>query len=165
MDLKGALQHAMKAEIEGRELYRIASERSDDKKAEKMFLFLSQEEDSHFEALKGMYEAYLKGDELSFPELPRIADFSHAESPIFSPSFKERIAGKHWEMSALSIALKLEQDSIRYYRRMADEAGDGRLKDFFLELSDWEKTHSEALSQELTYLQEEYWEKNNFVPF
>ena len=165
MDLKDALQHAMKAEIEGRELYRIASERSDDEKASKMFLYLSREEDSHFEALKGIYEAHLKGERLIVPKLQRLAEFSHAESPIFSPSFKERLSGRHWEMSVLSIALKLEQDSILYYKKMADETGEKVLKDFFLELSGWEKSHSDALNRELNFLQEEYWEKNNFSPF
>ena len=106
MDMKKAFETAMKGEIEGRELYIMAAERSGDEKAQEVFEYLAREEDSHFEALKKLYHSYLKDEKLVIPELPRLAKFEDAKSPIFSKDFKNRLDGKHFEMSALSIALK-----------------------------------------------------------
>lgn len=165
MDLKQAFEKAMKGEIEGRELYTIAAERCGDTKARGVFTFLAKEEDSHFEALKGMYHSYLKDEDFHVPELPRLIRFEDASSSIFSKDFKSRLQGKHFEMSALSIALKLEKDSFQFYSAMADQSEDGDLKAFFKRLSAWEKDHYEALNREIAYLEEEYLTENRFSPF
>ena len=165
MDLKLALETAMKGEVEGRELYQIAAERSDDEKAKDVFTYLAKEEDSHFEALKGMYHSYLKDQKLVVPELPRLVEFTDAKNPIFSDSFKNRLAGRHFEMSALSIALKLEQDAFQYYQKVSDESEDGEIKKFFSRLSAWEKDHYNALHREISYLEEDYFTENSFSPF
>jgi len=165
MDLKQAFETAMKGEIEGRELYLIAAERSGDEKAKEVFSYLAQEEDSHFEALKKMYHSYLKGEALHLTELPRLVRFEDALHPIFSADFKQRLKGRHFEMSALSIALKLEQDSFRFYGKMADETENRELKKFFSHLSEWEKDHYDALQREISYLEDDYFTENRFAPF
>ncbi len=165
MDLKLALETAMKGEIEGRELYKIAADRSDDAKAKDVFTYLAKEEDSHFEALKGMYHSLLKREELVIPDLPRLVKFEDAVNPIFSDDFKGRLQGRHFEMSALSIALKLEQDAFQYYQKVSDESDDTELKKFFSRLSAWEKDHYNALHKEIAYLEEDYFSENNFSPF
>lgn len=165
MDLKLALETAMKGEIEGRELYKIAADRSDDDKAKEVFTYLAKEEDSHFEALKGMYHSYLQDQDLVIPVLPRLVRFEDATNPIFSEAFKGRLEGRHFEMSALSIALKLEQDAFQYYQKVSDESDDSELKEFFSRLSAWEKDHYNALHREIAYLEEDYFNENNFSPF
>jgi rubrerythrin len=165
MDLKHAFETAMKGEIEGRELYKIAAERSDDAQAKDVFTYLAREEDSHFEALKGMYHSYVKDQELVIPELPRLVTFKDARNPIFSEDFKGRLEGRHFEMSALSIALKLEQDAFQYYQRVSDESDNTEIKSFFSRLSAWEKDHYNALHKEIAYLEEDYFSENNFSPF
>ncbi len=165
MDLKLAFKTAMKGEVEGRELYLIAAERTDDAKAKDVFSYLAKEEDSHFEALKVMYHSYLKNEELVVPELPRLVRFEDASNPIFSSDFKNRLEGRHFEMSALSIALKLEQDAFQYYQKLSDESDDKKLKDFFSRLSAWEKDHYDALHREISYLEEDYFTENRFSPF
>jgi len=165
MDLKLALETAMKGEIEGRELYKIAAERSDDAKAKDVFTYLAGEEDSHFEALKGMYHSYVKGEELIIPDLPRLVSFNDATNPIFSNDFKNRLQGRHFEMSALSIAVKLELDAFQYYQKISNESDDADIKKFFGRLSAWEKDHYNALQKEIAYLEEDYFTENNFAPF
>jgi rubrerythrin len=165
MDLKLALETAMKGEIEGRELYKIAADRSDDAKAKDVFTYLAGEEDSHFEALKGMYHSYLKGEELVIPDLPRLVTFEDATNPIFSKDFKNRLQGRHFEMSALSIAVKLELDAFQYYQKISDESDDADVKKFFGRLSTWEKDHYNALQKEIAYLEEDYFTENSFAPF
>jgi rubrerythrin len=178
MDLKEALEQAMKAEIEGRELYRIASEQTADEKAKEAFAYLSLEEDSHFEALQRLYGSHLSGEPMKVETLPRLIDFSDAKSPIFSETFKKQLAGKHWEMSVLSIAMRLERDSVRFYLELAGEqkafsdlarskvkTDPAELRKFFLELAEWERSHLDSLQREIAFLQEDYWEDNNFAPF
>ncbi|UCB46709.1 MAG: ferritin family protein [Spirochaetota bacterium] len=165
MKLKEAFTQAMKSEIEGRELYKVASERSEDPKAKEVFSYLSKEEDSHYHALRELYGSYVNDEKIVLKTLPRLARFEDAESPIFSRDFKNRLAGKHFEMSALSIAIKLEYDAIRFYKGMAESTDDKNLREFFLELSNWEQTHYDALNKEISFLQDEYFEKNNFAPF
>jgi rubrerythrin len=165
MDLKKVFGGAMKGEIEGRELYTIAAEKSADKKAREVFAFLAREEDSHLEALKAMYRSILKEEEITLPRLKRLVEFKDAVSPIFSPEFKKRLKGKHFEMSALSIAMKLEQDSFQYYKKMAEETDDPALREFFLNLSNWEKDHYNAIYREISFLEDTYFRDNNFAPF
>ena len=165
MDLKKAFGVAMKGEIEGRELYKAAAEKTDDGKAREVFGFLAEEENRHFETLKSMYDSYSSGGKLSVPEMPRLNRFDDVKSPIFSREFKNRIGEKHFEMSALSLALRLEYDSSQYYKKMADETGDAALKKFFKELSAWENDHYEAIYAEISYLEDDYFTANNFAPF
>ncbi len=165
MDLKKAFELAMKGEIEGRELYSIAAEKSEDEKAKKVFAFLAKEENSHLEALTNMYHSFLKGEVMTLPKLSRLVTFNDAESPIFSRDFKGRLGGRHFEMSALSIGLKLEQDSFQYYEKISNEVGENRLRDFFKTLSAWEKDHYDALYKELEYLEDDYFRENRFSPF
>jgi rubrerythrin len=165
MDLKNAFELAMKGEIEGRELYTVAAEKSEDEKAKEVFAYLAKEENSHLEALTNMYHSFLKGEELLLPKLPRLVTFDDAKSPIFSRDFKGRLGGRHFEMSALSIGLKLEQDAFRYYEKMSIEVEDDGLKSFFKTLSAWEKDHYDALNKELEYLEDDYFRENSFSPF
>lgn len=61
--------------------------------------------------------------------------------------------------------MKLELDSYKFYSDMADEAYDVKIKEFFRYLSDWEKSHYNALNKEMEALQNDYFEENNFAPF
>jgi len=165
MDLRKAFGGALKGEIEGRELYKATADRTDDPKAKEVFTYLAEEENRHFETLKAMYTSYDQGNDLEIPEIPRLVKFDDTISPIFSRDFKKRIGDKHFEMSALSLALRLEHDSIQYYKKMSEETEDTRLKDFFIKLSEWENEHYEAIYAEISYLEEEYYSNNNFSPF
>lgn len=165
MDLKEILKKAIQGEIEGRELYNTAAEKSDDEKAKEVFKFLAEEENSHITALKTIYESYTNNEELKIVIPDKKINFENAENPIFSENFKTRLKGKHFEISAISIGIKLELDSYKFYSEMADKTYDIKLKEFFKNLSDWEKAHYNALSKEMENLQDEYFEKNNFAPF
>ena len=165
MNLKDVLKKAMQGEIEGRELYRTAAEKSEDPKAGEVFSFLADEEDSHLQALQTIYKSYTDDEELKIELPPKKINLDNIDNPIFSENFKTRLKGRHFEMSALSIGIKLELDSYKFYSDLADETYDIKLKEFFKNLSDWEKAHYNALNREFESLQEEYFEKNNFAPF
>ncbi|MEJ5185343.1 MAG: ferritin family protein, partial [Rectinemataceae bacterium] len=103
MELRDLFVMAIQGEIEGRELYRAASERTTDRKARQVFLNLSNEENSHVEALNAIAEKMLKGEKVDVPQLAPIEKFDDAQSPIFTPEFKQAIKDRHFEVSTLRI--------------------------------------------------------------
>ena len=165
MDLIKSLKIAIQGEIEGRELYKAAADKTSDPKAKEVFTFLSMEEDDHIKALTKIGESISSGKKLGTIDLKKYVDLEGPGNSIFSTSFRTRLKGKHFEISALSIGLKLELDSFKYYAELSKQAEDQDLKDLFQTLSDWEKGHYHALQEELDSLQEEYFNQNNFAPF
>ncbi len=165
MELKDVLKKAITGEIEGRELYKTAAEKTDDAKAKEVFEYLAEEEEVHVKALSSIYKSYTddKDFEISLPD--KILNTENAGNPIFSNDFKKRLKGKHFEISALSIGMKLEMDSYKFYAEMAKQTEDKKLKDFFIYLSDWEKDHYDVLNTAMEDLQDEYFEANSFAQF
>jgi rubrerythrin len=162
MDLKNVLQTAMKSEVEGRELYNMASERTADKKAKKVFKMLADEEQKHFDNLMEMAKAY-EADDITEPDLPSPASFEDAESPIFTREFKEKVSD--FDMSALSIGIKLELESEKFYKDAAAEASQKEVKDLFIRLADWERGHYEFLQKQISFFESYYTTKYSLYRF
>mgnify|MGYP006302371121 FL=1 len=163
MDVKEALQSSMKAEIEGRELYKTAAEKTGDKKATEIFNMLADEEQSHLNSLVQMAKDYEEGKEITMPDLPQPKTFEDAESPIFTREFKDKVAD--FDMSALSIGIKLELESEKIYRDYAKEADQKALKDLFNHLADWERGHYDYLKKQIGFFQDYYSQKYSFFRF
>ncbi|MFP4374728.1 MAG: ferritin family protein [Spirochaetaceae bacterium] len=136
MDLKEALQTAIKGEVEGRELYRAAAEKTGDKKAKEIFTMLADEEQKHYDSLVQMAQEYAEGKSISTPDLP-----------------------------APNIGMKLELESENFYREAAGEAGDQKVKDLFNRLADWENGHFETLRKQVGFFKSYYENKYSFFRF
>lgn len=166
MNFNEALKLAIKGEIEGRELYKTISEKTEDKKAKEIFLFLSNEEDKHFQTLRQVAFEWSKNKEkFKMIDFEKELKKSSLNSPIFSDEFKKNIKNKHFEISALSIGIKLEKDSFELYEKLSKEVEDENLKTLFITLSKWEMSHYDLLNKELKDLEENYFFENNFYPF
>ncbi len=165
MDIKEAFKKAILGEIEGRELYRAAAEKADDKKAREVFSRLANEEDSHFKTLQKLAESYFKGEKLEIPKLKKLETFEDAESPIFSRDFKNFVKDKHFEVSTLAIGMKLELESSKFYKEMAEAVEKEELKEFFVYLSDWENDHYEALRKQIGFIEQYYTAQNSLYRF
>ncbi len=165
MELKEILKTAMRSELEGRELYKSISEKTDDEKAKNIFEQMSKEENMHFETLQQILMHVVKKEDYEIATLEKKVDFENSNSPIFSLEFKNRIKEKHYEISALSIAIKLEYDSFKFYSEAESNVEEKGLKQFFHYLSEWEKTHYDNLNRQMKYLEAEYFIANQFAPF
>lgn len=163
MDTKEALQTAIKGEIEGRELYRAAAEKTGDKKAKEVFTMLAQEEQRHLDTLVKVAEEYDEGKDISVPDLPAPAFFEDAESPIFSREFKNKVAD--FDMSALSIGIKLELESEKFYRDTAENTKMEQIRNLFTRLADWERGHYNNLQKQIGFLNSYYTNKYSFFRF
>ena len=161
--LKG-LKTAIEAELTGHEFYKNAAKTISDPMGKETFSRMAEEEIGHFNYLRHQYKSVLeKGDyDLSKKLLKK--QHKHAENPIFSNEIKKRIKDSHFEVSALTIGMKLELDAMKYYRSCAQSAEHEEVKQFFNDLADWEQDHYLAFEQQLEMLKEEYFQANNFVP-
>jgi rubrerythrin len=157
------LKTAMEAELTGHAFYKNAAESTDDPMGKETFSRMADEEQSHFNYLRRQYKSVLEKGAFDFGEKLE-PQHKHAEHPVFSDAIKNRIKESHFEVSALSIGMKLEMDAMRFYRSCADKAQEEEVKQFFIELADWEQDHYRAFKLQLDLLKEEYFEANNFVP-
>ncbi len=153
------LLEAMEIELNGIELYKSVSEKTDDREASKMFKFLADEELKHYNALKKMFD---KGKEVK-TELPVMEKISFER--IFSDDFKKNLKGRNYEFSAISTGLLLEKNSVNFYRTQKEDATDTNEKELFATLEKWEKEHYKILEREYENLKVKFWEDNNFYPF
>ena len=157
------LKESILTEQTGRSFYDVAAQNTADEQGRETFRMLAQEEENHLAFLARNYAHLLAGEPVEPLEAgPSLLD---GPSPVFSPALKARIAEAHWEMTALSVGLQLEQATIERYRRLAEEAGPGPVADFYKSLARWEETHAAALKRQSEYLLESYWASARFAPF
>ena len=91
--------------------------------------------------------------------------FRSAQSPIFTKEFKDSIKDRHFEVSALRIGIKLESESMVFYRTFSEQVSDPKVKEFLLHLSSWEAEHYKQLKTQVGYLEEFYLTKNSDFRF
>jgi rubrerythrin len=158
------LKTAIEAELTGHEFYKSAAKTTSDPVGKETFSRMAEEEIGHFNYLRHQYKSVLEKGEYDFTKKLLKQDHKYAESPIFSDEIKRRIKDSHFEVSALTIGMKLELDAMRFYRVCAEKADSEDVKNFYTELADWEKDHYHAFENQLDMLKEDYFQANNFVP-
>jgi rubrerythrin len=159
-----ALKTAIEAELTGHEFYKNAARSTDDPNGKEAFGRMAAEEMKHFEYLRHQYRAVLEQGGYDFSKSLVREPHEHGVSPIFSEAIRGRIKDSHFEVSALTIGMKLEFDAVKFYESCAQKAEDERARQLYLELADWERGHYEAFEQELEALKEDYFEANQFFP-
>ena len=165
--LMKVVQNAIRVENDGYQFYRLAEEKTKDAKGKEVFASLAKDETNHMQILKSLYQSIKEKGEFHFDE---IKDMKHilaatSESPIFSPEFKQRLDQAHFEMTALSIGILLEKNSIEFYKKAAQESKDKDVKMLFSYLAEWEGEHLRALVSQQKLLQQDYWTEARFYPF
>lgn len=163
--IAAGLAEAIKAESDGYHFYMMAAKSTQDEQGQQVFSQLAQEELSHLQFLKKQHKALTTTGKIDpTVKLGKPTDRS-GESPIFSPSLKQRSREAHYEMSALSIGITLELNAVKHYKAQAEAADDESIKSFFNELVQWESGHYDALNRQLEELKEDYWAGGGFSPF
>jgi rubrerythrin len=159
------LKDAILTEHTGSNFYTVAATNTGDAKGKEVFLMLAAEEALHIDYLKRQYGLLHEGKapESLIPD--GAGTVLTGDSPVFSEELLSRIGEAHWEMTALSVGLQLEQNTVTRYRQLAAETTSPELKRFFEELTRWEEGHAAALSKQSSYLREAYWSAAGFVPF
>ena len=163
-EILAGLKTAIEAELTGHEFYKNAAKTTSDPMGKETFSRMAEEEMGHFNYLRHQYKSVLEKGGYDFSKKLVKKDHTGAKSPIFSDEIKRRIKDSHFEVSALTIGMKLELDAMRHYRSSAERADNEDVKQFYNELADWEQEHYHAFEKQLGMLKEEYFQANNFVP-
>ena len=161
--LKG-LKTAIEAELTGYQFYRNAAKSTEDSKGKETFSRMAEEEMNHFNELRRQYKSIMEKGNYDFSVKPDKKGHGPTDSPIFSEEIKARIKESHFEVSVLTIGMKLELDAMKFYQSCADGAQSEEERQFYAELAEWEQGHYQAFDRELAALKEEYFQANNFIP-
>jgi len=166
-NLAQILKDAIKVESDGYHFYKMAKEQTTDPKGKEMLESLASDEISHMKILKEQFGIYKKQGRFDWDKEKLKMDIHFdpsSTSPIFSEEFRNKLNESHFEMAALSIGIMLEQNSIDFYRKSAEETQDPQAKTLFSYLANWEGQHLRALISQYDYLKEEYWSDARFFP-
>ena len=158
------LKIALEAELTGHQFYKAASKNTKDPKGKETFSRMADEEMGHFNSLRHQYQSILKTGKYDFTKKLLIRRKKGGSSPIFSKEIRNRIKTSHFEVSALTIGMKLEMEAAGFYRTCAAKATTPAAKKFYRELAEWEQGHYDSFKNELDLLKEEYFAANHFVP-
>ncbi len=164
-NLTETLLKAMKAERDGHSFYMMAAGSTGDPKGRTVFETLAKEELDHLQFLREHYDSIAKTGQLSQTARLHARLNLEGPSPLFSEGIQKRINDAHYEMSALSIGIQLELDSMNFYRAQSGIVSDPAAKRFFLELASWETGHYQALLRQQEELKDDYWTSAGFSPF
>jgi rubrerythrin len=166
-ELLDIVKKAIRVENDGYQFYRLAEEKTQDAKGKEVFASLAKDETNHMQILKSLYQSIKGEGEFKFDEVKEMKHIldTTSESPIFSREFKQRLDRSAFEMTALSIGILLEKNSIDFYKHSAEGAAEKDAKMLFRYLADWEGEHLRALVNQQKYLQEDYWTEARFYPF
>jgi rubrerythrin len=157
-------KQAIQAEADGYQFYMMASEKTRDETGKKMFSILADEELKHKDVLYAQYQSLADTGHID-TKLILGKQYDFASNNIFSSEIRNRISESQFEMSALSIGIKLELSSMDYYKVQAAKASDPAVKTFYNELAGWEKEHYDALMRQHEMLKEDFWTQGGFAPF
>lgn len=157
------LKTALQTELNGIEFYRMAAQNTEDVKGKQAFQMLADDEQKHFAALQKQYASLIEKNGWQSIDLGKISSFE-GDSPIFSVELKDRVKGKHFEITALSIGALLETNSINFYRKMKEQNDDPAAKELYAKLEKWEQAHLDAITRQLDLIKEDYWAEQRFAP-
>jgi len=164
-EMLDALKHAMQAEANGHQFYKLAASNTADEQGKRVFEMLAEEELDHLRYLKSHYDSIASTGKTNPDVKLKEQDGSAITHPLFSPDLKNRIADAHFEMSALGIGIQLELSAINFYKAQADLAEDEDVKKLFADLAEWEVGHYQMFLKQQEELKDMYWDSGGFSPF
>lgn len=148
-----ALQLAIQMEVEGKEFYQQASQKSNNKLAKELFQNLANEEDIHRKKFEEVYEAVRKGQD--WPDVEPPSEKAKSLKSIFAEATKElgsRIKAAESELEAVKIAMDMEIKTYDLYRSRSEQSALPREKQFYQTLAAEERGHHLALLDSYEYL-------------
>jgi len=147
------LRSAIQMEIDGKEFYQQAGEKSSNKLARELFQGLASEEDDHRRKFEEIYEALKKGQDWPAVEPPS-GKGKQLES-IFLKASKElgsEIKIAQSELEAIETAMNMELKTYDLYRSQSKQSTSPLQKRFYQALAAEERGHHLVLLDSYEYL-------------
>ena len=147
------LRSAIQMEIDGKEFYLQAGEKSSNKLARELFQRLASEEDDHRRKFEEIYEALKKGQDWPAVEPP--SEEGKRLKSIFIEATKElgtEIKIAQSELEAIETAMNMELKTYDLYRSQSEQSISPLQKRFYQALAAEERGHHLALLDSYEYL-------------
>jgi rubrerythrin len=145
------MENALTLEEEGIEFYGKCGEKTTDKEGKAMFSYLAKEEVGHYNRVAEIFRIHLSSG---------YCDYIAAKKDR-KPSgiFEKNISGgslhdKSDILDALNIGLRAEENSIKLYKSLAEEAEDEDVKAAFQQLVSEEEKHRSMIENEIRHVTE-----------
>ncbi|AEH23600.1 putative cytoplasmic protein [Thermodesulfobacterium geofontis OPF15] len=115
-------------ELEGKQFYLKAAEKTLIPSVKELFKHLAYEEDLHSEKIREIYQFFQQKKKL--PQY--ITKVSKKQfNPVFDLKQLEKVAGVETDIAALEEALSFEEKSVKYYQKLSEKIKDPKVKRFF----------------------------------
>jgi len=165
-----ALNFALGMEKEGKAFFEKAAASARDQGAKQAFTDLAHMEEGHIAYVKANIASLTKGgkwavaptDDMDQTKMGRTV--FHARGEGKGPEPELAISALTTDLSAIRIALAIENDLFGFYARAAEHSDDKDAKAVFTKLSNWEKGHRELLEEQYEGMKEGFWSEMGFSP-
>ncbi|MBW2369925.1 MAG: ferritin family protein [Deltaproteobacteria bacterium] len=150
-----SFKQAIKMEKDGKSFYEQSAGKAQNKFTQNVFNDLAGAEEKHIVKLTSIYKSLEESG--NWPDLALTRDPSETIANIFThalESIDEKVTGSETDISALKMAMQLENDGIKFYQSKADETDDPFQKKFFMLLSKEESEHFISILDTIEYLED-----------
>ena len=147
------LQFAVQMEIEGKEFYQKASQKSSNKLARELFQHLADEEDVHRKKFEEIYEALRRGQD--WPDVEPPSEKGKRLKSLFAEASKAlgtKIEVADSELEAIKVAMDMEVKSYNFYHSRGEQSTLAIEKRFYEAVAAEEREHHLALLDSYEYL-------------
>ncbi|MFQ5441788.1 MAG: ferritin family protein [Thermodesulfobacteriota bacterium] len=146
------LSIAHSTEVKGYYFYKAAADMVDDEHGKNVFVNLAKDELNHIRAIKAISASVREGlGWMKFSEAVKKGSEEAGEGlPIFQGENEliERLKTNESDTNALHIAMENEEEAVKFYSRLLNEATDPMEKTLLTELLEMEKGHLKVLRWE-----------------
>jgi rubrerythrin len=147
------LQLAVRMEVEGKEFYQQASQKSSNKLAKELFQHLATEEDIHRKKFEEIYKALKTGQ--NWPDVEPPSEKGKKLKSLFAEATKalgSKVKVAESELEAIKIGMEMETKSYDLYHSRSEESTLPVEKRFYETLAGEERGHHLALLDSYEYL-------------
>ncbi|MDZ7263301.1 MAG: ferritin family protein [candidate division KSB1 bacterium] len=156
------IKGAILLERKGKAFYEVTARNTSSEAVREVFETMAAEEGKHIDILSRHYESLVRAGKLSKLSYDKTPDA--ISNTVLSQKIREQITAASYEAGAITAAMAMEDNAVRFYSQRAQATQDSLEKELFDWLANWEKTHLQFLSELDRALKESVWYDNRFWP-
>ncbi len=156
------IKGAILLEHKGKAFYEMTAKNTESQAVREIFETMAAEEQKHIEILSRQYEHLLREGKFTAEKF----DSTHAwvNASVLTKQVRDQITAASYEAAAITAAMAMEENAVKFYSQGAQKAAQPLEKDLFDWLANWEKTHLQFLSDLDNELKESVWYDHRFWP-
>ncbi|MCU0645537.1 MAG: ferritin family protein [bacterium] len=156
------IKGAILLERKGKAFYETTARTTQSEAVKEIFETMAAEEEKHIEILSKHFESLVRSGKLS--QVKYDAKPHQISAAVLTKQIREQITAASFEAAAITAAMSMEDNAVRFYSQRAQTTTNPLEKELFDWLSNWEKTHLQFLSDLDNELKESVWFDNQFWP-